>query len=142
VAITFPELTMTPRPMHFEIHAADTARARRFYEGLFSWKFEQWPGGAQEYWLIGTGAMDQPGGINGGLLKRIGGEPVEGQPVNSFICTVGSVDDVDATAHKAVSLGGSVASPKMPIPGIGWLAYVKDTEGNILGIMQNDPAAK
>jgi predicted enzyme related to lactoylglutathione lyase len=30
----------------------------------------------------------------------------------------------------------------MPIPGVGWLAYVKDLDGNILGIMQNDPAAK
>ena len=133
---------MTVRPVHFEIHAADTARARRFYEMLFGWKFEQWPGGAREYWIINTGPMDQPGGISGGLLKRIGGEPVEGQPVNAFVCTVGSVDDVDSTVHKAVSLGGAVAVPKMPIPGIGWLAYVKDTEGNILGIMQNDPAAK
>lgn len=133
---------MTPRPMHFEIHAADTARARRFYESLFGWKFEQWAGGAQEYWLIATGPMDQSGGINGGLVKRVGGEPLEQQPVNAFACTVGPVDNVDATVHRAVSLGGAIALPKMPIPGIGWLAYVKDTEGNILGIMQNDPAAK
>jgi predicted enzyme related to lactoylglutathione lyase len=133
---------MTPRPMHFEIHAADTARARRFYEGLFGWKFDQWPGGAQEYWLITTGPMDEAGGINGGMLKRVGAEPLEGQPVNAFPCTIGPVADVEATVHKAVSLGGSVAMPKQPIPGIGWLAYVKDTEGNIIGVMQNDPAAK
>jgi hypothetical protein len=30
----------------------------------------------------------------------------------------------------------------MPIPGIGWLAYCKDTEGHIFGIMHPDPAAK
>ena len=36
----------------------------------------------------------------------------------------------------------TVAVPKMPIPGVGWLAYVKDSEGNILGMMQSDPAAK
>ena len=35
-----------------------------------------------------------------------------------------------------------VALPKMPVPGVGWLAYVKDTEGNILGMMQSDPSAK
>jgi predicted enzyme related to lactoylglutathione lyase len=29
----------------------------------------------------------------------------------------------------------------MPIPGMGWLAYCKDTEGNIFGMMQNDPNA-
>jgi len=25
---------------------------------------------------------------------------------------------------------------------VGWLAYCKDTEGHLFGIMQNDPAAK
>jgi len=35
-----------------------------------------------------------------------------------------------------------VALEKMPVPGVGWLAYLKDPEGNIFGIMQNDPAAK
>ncbi len=131
-----------PRPMHFEIHAADTARARRFYEGLFGWTFQQWPGGDQEYWLITTGPADQAGGINGGLVKRKGSEPLEQQPVNGYVCTVGPVEDVDAVVHRAVSLGGSVAQPKVPIPGIGWLAYMKDSEGNILGIMKNDPGAK
>jgi predicted enzyme related to lactoylglutathione lyase len=29
----------------------------------------------------------------------------------------------------------------MPVPGIGWLAYLKDTEGNVFGVMQPDPAA-
>lgn len=28
--------------------------------------------------------------------------------------------------------------PKMPIPGMGWLAYYKDTEGNIFSMMQSD----
>jgi hypothetical protein len=26
--------------------------------------------------------------------------------------------------------------------GVGWLAYVKDTEGNIMELMHPDPAAK
>jgi predicted enzyme related to lactoylglutathione lyase len=30
----------------------------------------------------------------------------------------------------------------MPIPGVAWLAYGKDTEGNIFGMIQNDPAAR
>ena len=31
---------------------------------------------------------------------------------------------------------------KMPIPGIGWQAYGKDTEGNLFGIHQFDPSAR
>jgi predicted enzyme related to lactoylglutathione lyase len=30
----------------------------------------------------------------------------------------------------------------MPIPGVGWLAYAKDTEGNLFGLMQPDPATR
>ena len=41
-----------------------------------------------------------------------------------------------------LSNGGSMAVPKMAVPGVGWLAYCKDTEGHIFGMMQNDPAAK
>jgi predicted enzyme related to lactoylglutathione lyase len=125
--------------MHFEIHAADTTRARRFYEGMFGWTFVQWPGAAMEYWVINTGSDDQPG-INGGLVKRVGGEPLEQQPVNAFPCTIGPVADVHASVSAAVALGGSIAHPVMPVPGVGWLAYVKDTEGNIIGLMQADPA--
>jgi predicted enzyme related to lactoylglutathione lyase len=31
--------------------------------------------------------------------------------------------------------------PKAPVPGVGWLAYVTDTEGNVLGLMQEDASA-
>jgi predicted enzyme related to lactoylglutathione lyase len=34
-----------------------------------------------------------------------------------------------------------VAVPKMPVPGIGWLAYVRDPDGNIFGMMQADANA-
>ena len=130
-----------PRPIHFEIHAADTMRARRFYEGMFGWKFTQWPGASVEYWTISTGDGAKPG-IDGGLIKRTGSDPLEQQPVNAFPCTIGPIADVHDSMRAAVALGGSVAVPVMPIPGIGWLGYVKDTEGNIIGLMQNDSATK
>ena len=56
------------------------------------------------------------------------------------MCTV-DVDDLDAFVAKAGASGGSVALPRMAVPGVGWLAYVKDSEGNILGLMQADAAA-
>ena len=80
-------------------------------------------------------------GINGGLMRRRGPAPVPGQAVNAYCCTV-DVANLDASFVKSTSLGAQVALPKMPIPGVGWLAYIHDTEGNILGMMQNDPAAK
>ena len=125
-----------PRVVHFEIHAADPERAVKFYEKVFGWTFQMWEG-PMEYWLINTGPDDQPG-INGGLMKRRG--EIDGQAVIAYVCTV-DVADLDASMATVEANGGTVAVPKMPIPGMGWLAYYKDTDGNIFGMMQNDPSA-
>jgi len=126
-----------PRVVHFEIHAADPERAVNFYQTLFGWTFQKWEG-PMDYWLIITGPDDQRG-INGGLVRRQG--EIDGQAVIAYVCTV-DVENVDASVQSAIDNGGQVALPKMPIPGMGWLAYCKDTEGNIFGVMQNDPNAQ
>jgi predicted enzyme related to lactoylglutathione lyase len=128
-----------PRPIHFEIHAGDPERVQRFYRTLFGWEFQSW-GGPAEYWVVTTGP-DSEAGINGGLVRRRGSGPAEGQAVNAFVCTVG-VPDVDATVSAAGAAGGTVALPKMGVPGVGWLAYLKDPDGNLVGVLQADPSAK
>lgn len=126
------------RVIHFEIHADDPDRAVRFYRELFGWEFKAWDG-PMPYWLINTGQDGTPG-INGGLMKRQ--HPLSGNDgVMAFVCIV-DVEDLDRSFARAMELGAAVALPKMPIPGIGWLAYLKDTEGNVLGLMQADPNAK
>jgi uncharacterized protein len=127
------------RVIHFEIHASNPERAIDFYQKVFGWTFQKWEG-PMPYWLVTTGPAGEPG-INGGLLSRQGGEPVDGQAVNAYVCTVG-VDQIDASMSKAQSSGATVAVPKMAVPGVGWLAYFKDTEGNIFGVMQPDSNAK
>lgn len=89
------------------------------------------------YWMIMTGPDDQRG-INGGLVPRRG--EIDGQAVIAYVCTL-DVESVDSSIGTVEANGGAVALPKMPIPGIGWLAYCKDTEGNIFGMMQTDPNA-
>jgi predicted enzyme related to lactoylglutathione lyase len=126
-----------PRVVHFEIHAADPERAVRFYRDVLGWDFKKWEG-PQDYWLVTTGPQEQPG-INGGLLRRMG--PASGEAVLAYVCTV-DVPSVDEYTGRATKAGGQVVLPKMPVPGVGWLAYCKDTEGNIFGMMQMDPAAK
>ena len=126
------------RVVHFEIHAEDPERAAAFYKGLFGWSVTKWDGPV-EYWLVTTGP-DAERGINGGVVRRRGPRPAEGQPVNSYVCTV-EVPDLDDRLAKAAELGAELALAKMPVPGVGWLAYIKDPEGNILGLMQPDPSA-
>jgi predicted enzyme related to lactoylglutathione lyase len=124
------------RVIHFEIHAEQPERAIKFYRELFGWEFTRWEG-PMPYWLIKTGPDSEPG-INGGLIQRRGG--VDGQAVIAYVCTVQTAS-VDEFVKKALAGGGTMAVPKMPIPGVGWLAYCKDTEGNIFGLMQPDPKA-
>jgi predicted enzyme related to lactoylglutathione lyase len=124
------------RVVHFEIHAADPDRAGNFYKKLFDWQFQKWEG-PMDYWLITTGPNEQPG-INGGLVRRQG--EIDGQAVIAYVCTV-DVADVDASTNTATSNGAQVVLPKMAIPGVGWLVYCKDTEGNIFGMMQADESA-
>ncbi len=126
------------RVIHFEIQASEPQALVDFYTALLGWSFKKWE--AAEYWLIETGPDDQPG-INGGLLPRPSGAPLEAQVVNAFVCTA-QVASLDAALAKAVELGGGVALAKMPVPGVGWLAYIKDPDGNIVGLMEPDEGAR
>jgi hypothetical protein len=125
-----------PRVIHFEIHAGNPERAIKFYEQVLGWQFTKWEG-PMPYWLVTTGPDNQPG-INGGLMPRQC--EIDGQAVIAYVCTV-DVDNVDTYVQKATAAGGLVAVPKLPVPGIGWLAYCKDTEGNLFGMMQEDKNA-
>jgi predicted enzyme related to lactoylglutathione lyase len=127
-----------PRVVHFEIHADDPDRAAGFYSDLLGWRIDKWDGPADDR-LVTTGP-DAERGINGGIVPRRGPRPTEGQAVNAYVCTV-EVPDLDDRLAKAATLGAELAVAKMPVPGVGWLAYIKDTEGNILGLMQPDPSA-
>jgi predicted enzyme related to lactoylglutathione lyase len=128
-----------PRVIHFEIHAEQPERALQFYTSLFGWKFQKWEG-PMPYWLFTTGEPGTPG-IDGGMILRQGPPPAEKQAVNAYVCTI-DTPNLDAFTTQTEKLGGKIVVPKMPIPGVGWLAYATDTEGNIFGMMQNDPNAK
>jgi uncharacterized protein len=128
-----------PRVIHFEFHADNPERGMAFYKKVFGWEFSKAPG-PHEYWLITTGPDDKPG-INGGMLKRPGTNPAKIEAINSYIGIV-DVASVDATMTEVVAAGGVAAMPKFAVPGVGWLAYLKDTEGNLVGIMQMDKGAR
>jgi uncharacterized protein len=50
------------------------------------------------------------------------------------------VDDIRASAGRVNELGGSADDPQ-PVPGMGWFASCKDSEGNAFGLWQTDPSA-
>jgi len=121
-----------PRVVHFEIPCAEPERAAKFYAEVFGWKINKWDG-PEEYWLASTGEAGQPG-IDGGLMRL----------TDMFPTTVNTIDvpSVDDFVAAIKAHGGTILIPKFALPGVGYLAYFKDPEGNTLGIMQADPTAR
>ena len=120
-----------PRVVHFEIHADNPERAVAFYSKVFGWSFKSW-GGPMPYWLVSTG-NEKDRGIDGGLKPR-------SHPGEGTVNTIG-VASLDESVRQVERKGGKTVVPKMAIPGVGWLAYCADPDGNTFGLLQEDAAA-
>lgn len=124
------------RVVHFEIPYDDADRASTFYRTAFEWDLQSWPGDESGYVLAGTGpngdqGPTEPGFINGGLLRR--DETFTGPDV------VLDVPDIEAALVAVEQAGGTRVSPKAPVGDMGWAAYFRDTEGNLVGLWQTAP---
>jgi len=119
--------------VHFEIPADNLARAKRFYNTVFGWRMNEIP--EMEYVIVGTvesdenGMPKETGAINGGMLERQ-------DPVKSPVITI-NVKSIDQAAATIEKNGGKIVRPKMPVGDMGFAAYFKDTEGNVIGLWQN-----
>ncbi len=129
------------RVVHFEIGAEDPDRASDFYKKTFGWEIkkieEPYP-----YWLVMTG-NEKERGIDGGIYKRET-KPAESTDSNNainFVCTI-DTQDIDQTIDHIIENGGRIINEKMELEGVGLLAYAKDTEGNLFGVMQSFPMQK
>ena len=118
-----------PRVIHFEIAIDKPDRAVKFYSEVFGWNVEKW--GPVDYWLVQTG---EGPGIDGALKMRE-------RPHESTTNTV-EVSSLEEYMAKVAEKGGEVISEKMTIPGYGYFAYCKDTEGNVFGIIESDESAR
>ena len=62
-------------------------------------------------------------GINGGMMAADAGHA--GRDVNTM-----GVESVDAAVDTIKAAGGTITLEKMAVPGMGWVAYATDPEGN------------
>src|SRR5213083_3552648 len=121
------------RVVHFELPADNVERAKSFYKQAFGWDISQYPG--MEYQMVSTTEVDQktqqpttPGAINGGMTKR-------NNEVKNTVITI-DVPDIEATLKNVEKLCGKMVQKKQPVADMGFTAYFKDTEGNIVGLWQ------
>ncbi len=120
---------------HFEFPWDDKERAKAFYEKTFGWKPFEWEQFNYTSWQTGPidGKMQpiEPGFINGGSSKRD-----QQMPYPMFYIDVANIDE---TLEQIVANGGAVVRGKTPLGeggSMGYLAWFKDSEGNILGLSQ------
>jgi hypothetical protein len=114
----------------FDIPADDVARAKKFYASLLGWKIEpatDFFDKTQRRQNIITGEPQEGTMHRGGLYKR----HMPG-PIMNFVI----VQDLGAVLSRVEGLGGTVVMPKTEINAVGLVGVIRDTEGNILGLLQ------
>lgn len=126
--------------VHFEIAVNDLEKARSFYGNLFGWKLEDYtmPDGST-YVGVHTTPIDEktrlplkPGAINGGIMQR--NDQVK--DVHGAIIAV-NVPSIDDKLNEVTKAGGTVIMPKTDVMGMGFYCYVKDLDGNVIGMWED-----
>lgn len=123
--------------VHFELPVDDLERAREFYGSIFGWSLQDWPmPDGSTYIGVHTIPIDEethlplePGGINGGIMKR---NDMAKAPI--FAINVESIDEKVKMIEEA---GGTVVMPKVDMMGMGFYAYIKDPDGNVVGLWED-----
>ncbi len=118
-------MTVTSTITWFEIPASDFGRAVRFYETIFASPLRHeaaWPN-------LAIFPYQRPG-VSGAIAAGEGHRP-SGDGVVIYLNCDGRIDEVLDRVEKA---GGSVAEAKNHIPSVGWVAQIRDSEGNRVGL--------
>lgn len=114
----------------FEIPATNIARAKTFYENIFSIKMEDVPE------MMGMKMASFPsemgnGKASGGLVQSQMHKP----SVDGAVVYLNANPNIQTVIDRIEKSGGKVVMPKTQItPEIGYMAFFTDTEGNKVGL--------
>ena len=124
---------MSGKVVHFEMPFDDGERAGAFYQEAFGWTIMPMPD--MGYTIVSTGPSDpetgptEPGFINGGMFQRDDASRAQNIVID--------VPDIEAALKAVGEAGGSTVSERMTVGEMGFAAYFKDSEGNVVGLWQN-----
>jgi predicted enzyme related to lactoylglutathione lyase len=122
---------MSGRVVHFEIPYDDGERARSFYARAFGWQVMEMPDMGYTLVMSGPSGDEGPteaGFINGGMMQRE--EPYTAPNI------VLDVDNLEEALKAVGEAGGTTVSERQPVGEMGFTAYFKDTEGNLVGLWE------
>jgi predicted enzyme related to lactoylglutathione lyase len=122
---------MSGRVVHFEIPFDDGERAGAFYRQAFGWQVMPLP--EMGYTIVMSGPSGdqgptEPGFINGGMMQRQA-------PFTSPNIVI-DVENLEAALQAVNGAGGTTVSERQAVGDMGFTAYFKDTEGNLVGLWE------
>jgi len=119
------EMTVTSTITWFEIPATNFGRAVRFYETIFANPLQHladWPN-------MAIFPYQRPG-ISGAV---VGGE--DRRPsTDGVVIYLNCEGRIDAVLGRVEKAGGAIVEAKNHIPNVGWVAQIRDSEGNRIGL--------
>lgn len=107
----------------YELMTTDAEAAKKFYSKLFGWALEDVQGGEMPYTIVNVGGRQM-----GGMMTLPPG--AKGAPPHWGVYV--TVDDVDATAKLAESLGARILVAPRDIPDVGRFCVIKDPQGAVI----------
>ncbi|HEX8931840.1 MAG TPA: VOC family protein [Patescibacteria group bacterium] len=128
---------MSKNPVvHFEMPAKDKKRVAEFYTKVFGWGMTQLGADMSNYLLAQTAETDDkqmvktPGTINGGFFDY------KNDDLNRAPHLIISVENLDKSIKAVEAAGGKIEGEKMDIPGVGMYVSFRDSENNVVGMLQ------
>ncbi|PST83113.1 lactoylglutathione lyase [Pedobacter yulinensis] len=111
----------------FDLYVADLARAKRFYETVFSIQLSDLP---PEWGRQAMFPADEQGlNISGALVEKTAQHAAGNNTVIYFV-----TDDCVTEEGRVEAAGGKILQSKMAIGEYGFMSLVMDTEGNTIGL--------
>jgi predicted enzyme related to lactoylglutathione lyase len=119
---------MSQHAIHwFEIFVADMDRAVRFYQTVLNVELRRTSEAGCPMAIFASAVQE---GVGGCLVQRPGREPTD-RGVLIYLDANGKLDACLARVERA---GGTVVQPRTDIGPPGFIALVRDTEGNLVGL--------
>jgi len=111
-----------------ELMTNDAEAAKNFYGTLFNWTMERAPTSLNgvDYTIVKCAGRPV-----GGIMAI----PPSASGMPPYWASYVTVDDVDATAERAVEMGGKVCVPPQDIPEVGRFCVLQDPQGAVINVI-------
>ncbi len=125
--------------VHFEMPSKNKKRTQKFYSDVFGWNMELLNEKMGNYLMAYTAETDKdgmvktPGAINGGFFDY------KNEKGFNMPHLVIAVENLQKSMKDITTQGGELFGDMMDIPGIGKYISFKDTDDNLVGMLEPNP---